>query len=291
MSAVSLGEFFMNAEQVRQLYLDLMKLCLTNSIYNGSEFESISMYRGIRPLFDWIFHKLNVELVRKAEPTNQQGKFWPLVAHTMIGRERLDNLQFCVETVLKDQIPGDLIETGVWRGGACIFMRAVLKAYGILDRRVYVADSFQGLPPPTLQIDKEDIAGTLFKAKQLSISIEQVQENFRAYDLYDDQVQFVKGWFCDTLPKLPAPSFSVIRLDGDLYQSTMDALINLYPKLSPGGFLIIDDYAINACRQAVFDYRQEHRITDKIMEIDWTGRYWRRSERRQTQNQKFQRSH
>ena len=76
------------------------------------------------------------------------GKDWPAVAPTMIGMARIDNLQHCVESVLEDNIPGDLIETGVWRGGACIFMRGLLKAHGVTDRRVWVADSFRGLPPP-----------------------------------------------------------------------------------------------------------------------------------------------
>ncbi len=70
-----------------------------------------------------------------------EGRDWPLLGHTMIGIKRLDNLQFCVERVLADDVPGDLIETGVWRGGATIFMRAILKAHGVTDRRVWVADS------------------------------------------------------------------------------------------------------------------------------------------------------
>jgi len=166
----------------------------------------------------------------------------------------------------------------VWRGGASIFMRAILKAYGITDRSVYVADSFQGLPKPTDEIDKNDPAGELYKAEQLAVTLEKVRRNFRAYDLLDGQVKFVQGWFCDTLPHLSVPKFAIVRLDGDLYQSTMDGLVHLYPKLSPGGFLIVDDYNIPVCRQAVEEYRQKNKITDHIEKIDWTGVFWRKGE-------------
>jgi O-methyltransferase len=266
-----------SVKNLRELYLYLMKQCLSNSIYENAEYQSISMKSGVRPWIASALQKAGLELVRKANPAlRREGKVWPKTAHTMIGLKRLDNLQSCVEAVVEQQVAGDLIETGVWRGGASIFMRAILKAYGVTDRNVYVADSFQGLPKPTHDIDKNDPAGELYKDEQLAVSIEQVQENFRAYDLLDDQVKFVKGWFSETLPKLSVPAFAVVRLDGDLYQSTMDGLVSLYPKLSRGGFLIVDDYNIPVCRQAVQEYRQKHDITEKIETIDWAGVFWRK---------------
>jgi O-methyltransferase len=112
----------------------------------------------------------------------------------------------------------------------------------------------------------------------MRISLEQVQANFQRYGLLDDQVRFLKGWFKDTLPSAPIGKLAMIRLDGDMYESTMDGLVNLYPKLSPGGCLIVDDYgAISACRKAVHDYREQHGIHEEIHSIDWTGVYWRRS--------------
>jgi hypothetical protein len=195
----------------------------------------------------------------------------------MIGLRRLDNLQFCVEEVLSKNIPGDLIETGVWRGGATIFMRAILKAYGVKDRNVWVADSFEGLPAPNPERFPQD-AGDLHHIMKLAVSLDQVKANFERYGLLDDQVRFLKGWFRDTLPKAPIERLAILRLDGDMYESTMDALVNLYPKLSLGGCLIVDDYgAVPGCRQAVLDYRQLHGILDEIVQIDWTGVYWRRS--------------
>ncbi len=187
----------------------------------------------------------------------------------------MSNLQECVESVLQDNVPGDLIETGVWRGGASIFMRAILKAYGVKDRKVWVADSFEGLPPPSpaVHADKGDF---LHKIDILAVSLDEVRRNFEKYGLLDDQVEFLKGWFKDTLPTAPIQRLALMRLDGDMYQSTMDALTNLYPKLSAGGYVIIDDYAWKACRQAVTEFRQQEGIRDEIMIIDNWGAYWRR---------------
>src|SRR5581483_8243445 len=131
-------------------------------------------------------------------------------------------------------------------------MRGILKAYGITDRRVWVADSFAGLPPPDPDRFPEDSGATFHLDSRLSISLDQVRENFRRYGLLDDQVRFLEGYFTDTLPQCPAKELAVLRLDGDMYESTYVALENLYPKLSPRGYLIVDDYgAIDACKLAV----------------------------------------
>jgi hypothetical protein len=86
----------------------------------------------------------------------------------------------------------------------------------------------------------------------------------------------VKGWFRDTLPRLPIERLAIMRLDGDLYESTMDALVNLYPRLSIGGYVIIDDYNLECCQQAVHDFRRQHSINDEIVHIDGAGVYWKR---------------
>ena len=209
----------------------------------------------------------------------RDGRDWPADGYTMIGLQRMENLRMCVERALQEGVPGDLVETGVWKGGATIFMRAILKAYGITDRRVWVADSFAGLPPPDAEKYPADAGDTHHEfSEQLAISLERVQANFARFGLLDDQVRFLKGWFRDTLPSAPIERIAVLRLDGDMYESTMDGLVHLYPKLSPGGFLIVDDYGyIESCRQAVADYRRQHNITDEIIPVDWTGVYWRRS--------------
>ena len=205
------------------------------------------------------------------------GRDWPTYAESMIGLKRLQNIQDCAIDVLEKNVPGDFIETGVWRGGATVFMKAILNAYGIVDRTVWVADSFEGLPKPEKQYaaDKGD---KHHNKVALAISQEQVENNFKKYDLLDNRVKFLKGWFKDTLPSAPIEKLALLRLDGDMYQSTMDALINLYHKLSMGGYIIIDDWgAVPGCKQAVEEFRSANNITDPINVIDWAGVYWQKS--------------
>ncbi len=247
-------------QDAKALYFDLMKKCLTDLIYADVQDQPALLSKPYE------------------KEKRMIGKDWPTYGHTMIGMKRLDNIQFCVEDVLQKQVPGDLIETGVWRGGSTIFMRSILKAYGVVDRTVWVADSFEGLPPPNPEMYPADSKDRLFEIKELAISMEQVQSNFSKYDLLDDQVKFLKGWFKDTLPTAPMEKLAVVRLDGDMYESTMDGLNALYPKLSVGGYLIVDDYGVlGSCKKAVHDYRAKHQITDEIIQIDWTGVYWQKS--------------
>jgi hypothetical protein len=156
-------------------------------------------------------------------------------------------------------------------------MTAILKAYNITDRRVFVADSFDGLPIPNSEKYPKDADSLLYKTRGLAVSLEEVQSNFRRYGILDEQVCFLKGWFKDTLPTVPTSQLAIIRLDGDMYESTMDGLVNLYPKLSVGGYVIVDDYgALESCKAAVDDYRRDNKIIDEIVGIDWTGVYWKR---------------
>ncbi len=202
----------------------------------------------------------------------EEGRDWPLFGYTMIGHRRLDNVRHCVETVLREDIPGDILEAGVWRGGATIFVRAMLRAYGVTDRTVWVADSFEGLPVPANETDGADFSGI----PVLKVSIDQVRANFEKFGLLDDQVVFLQGWFADTLPKAPIDRLAVLRLDGDLYSSTMDTLQSLYDKVSPGGFVIVDDYhSWDSCRRAVTDFLEERSLAPKIESVDWAAAYWR----------------
>jgi hypothetical protein len=203
-------------------------------------------------------------------------------AHSMVGRKRLDNIESCLAIINRDKVPGDLAETGAWRGGASIFMKGCLAAWGMRDRTVWVADSFEGLPVPSLPEDAGyDFSVT--KVPILAVSLEEVQENFRRYDLLDDNVKFLKGWFKDTLHVAPIRELAMLRLDGDLYESTMDSLNALYQKVSPGGFIIVDDFNdFEPCRRAVLEFRDKHGINDPIETIDWTGAFWRKSGRKKS---------
>ncbi|ORB72145.1 TylF/MycF/NovP-related O-methyltransferase [Mycobacterium scrofulaceum] len=259
----------------RSAYLDLLRRNLTR--YGSDELVPVGWNYFGRP----VFSTRKFMLVRK-RPFNPHarglGLDWPADALTMIGMERLTSLQRCVETVLEDDVPGDLVECGVWRGGASILMRAVLAVYGDKKRSVWLADSFEGVPPPDTAHYKADKGIRLHRAAGvLAVSEPQVRANFERYGLLDEQVRFLPGWFKDTLCDAPIDRIAVLRLDGDLYESTIQGLDALYPRLSPGGFCIIDDYhAIDACRQAVTDYRTKHGVTAEIVEIDGTGVLWRK---------------
>jgi len=245
------------------LYLELMKKCLLGLIY-----EDDAQSETIQHLTNTAFNF----------STRIEGWDWPSMAHTMIGLKRLNNIEFCATDVIQSGIEGDFIETGVWRGGAVIFMRSILKAFKIADRTVWVADSFNGLPPPNAALYPADKGVHLENVRFLKISLDTVRNNFQKYGLLDDQVKFLKGWFRDTLSNAPIRKLSLLRLDGDLYESTMNVLVALYPKLSIGGYVIIDDYvAFPSCFKAVHDYRKDHNITDEIVTIDWTGVFWKKT--------------
>ena len=256
-------------------YLDLLAAAITHTLYEPPD---------TRPLPEEVQRAILAELqrtgetleLRSPEEERAQGRDRPVYAQTMIGLERLANVRACAESVLRDDVPGDLIEAGAWRGGAGIMMRGVLAALEDPDRRIWVADSFQGLPEPDAERYPLDAQDVNFTADELAVSLAEVEGNFRRYGLLDDRVRFVEGWFSETLPGLASERWSLIRLDGDLYESTMDGLKNLYPQLSVGGYLIIDDYGFDNCRAAVEDYRREHGISEEIKRIDWVGAYWRR---------------
>jgi O-methyltransferase len=274
-------------DDLKDRYLDLLKNVLSDyhRIDRGEYKPLYWNNRGLKRMpirmVDTLLRKINYAV---SKPTNfrkedrQVGRDWPAYAETMIGIERLNNIQKCAEDIFRNKVEGDFIETGVWRGGSTIFMKALLKVYGVEDKLVWVADSFQGLPRPNEDKYTADKGDDLYMFEELAIPVEVVKHNFEKYNLLDDKVKFLKGWFKDTLPTAPIEKLSLLRLDGDMYESTMDALVPLYPKLSPGGYIIIDDYGgIEACKLAVHDYRKKHGITEEIIPIDWSGVYWQKA--------------
>jgi O-methyltransferase len=240
------------------LYLDLLKSCLTRVLFMNDA------------------PGLDGDVLAKEREIRELGWDWPDEAETMIGMVRLSCIQECAETALREGVPGDFLEAGVWRGGAVILMRAVLKAYGVEDRTVWAADSFRGLPRPDASSFTQDQTVDLSGFDELAVSVEQVKANFARYGLLDDQVRFLEGWFKDTLPEAPVDRLAVLRLDGDYYESTIQILESLYQKVSPGGFVIVDDYLhLEACKQAVDDFRAAFSVRDDIVEVDWNSVYWR----------------
>jgi O-methyltransferase len=285
-----------------QKYIELLKSSLLDDLYIENEYriitaiiklfnharvryEDLSAVDRTSPLFQDLSRsksKGNILLIIRqaldgSTRVATELRNYTELAHTMIGRMRLDNMQYCIEKVLQDTVAGDLIEAGVWRGGATIFMRGVLAAYGIEDRDVWVADSFQGVPPPTYPQDAGlDLSANVFPF--LSVGRDAVAELFQRYALLDSHVRFLPGWFKDTLPTAPIAALSILRLDGDLYESTMDALNPLYAKVSPGGFVIVDDYnSCPPCKLAVDEFRNTRHISDELVRIDDQSVFWRKS--------------
>jgi len=257
----------------QELYLELMKTLLTRyglegdikPIINpdGRLGKFIPLFFGSSPLF---------RLIPFDTKVREEGRDHPRSAETMIGLKRLDNLQTLVTEVLQRNIPGDFIECGAWRGGACILVRSIFKTYGDVNRKVWVADSFEGLPKPEQAIDIQ-----YFKGGEVAVALEDAKKNFARYGLLDDQVIFLKGWFIDTLPKAPIGTVAVLRVDCDLYDSVTQSLQFLYDKVAVGGYVIIDDYgAIVPAKNATEDFRKKLGITEELKTIDWTGVYWQK---------------
>jgi O-methyltransferase len=239
-------------ETAQDLYLGLLKSCLTRLVFSETG--------GFDP------------------EARRDGRDWPAEGETMIGLVRLDNLEECVHRVLADGVAGDLVEAGVWRGGAAIFMRALLEVYGDDNRLVWIADSFVGLPPPDPTGYPADESDSHWQFSVLAVSEDEVRTNFARYGLLDERVRFLAGWFRDTLPNAPIGPIAVLRIDADMYESTIVTLRSLYDRVTPGGFVIVDDYGSTPnCRVAVDDFRREAAITEPLVFVDWTGVCWRKA--------------
>jgi len=224
-----------------------------------------------RSLMGWPYAKLGYKVTADER---LEGKDWPDEAMTLLSLSRLDNIQYCMEMCLQENIPGHFMECGVWRGGACILMAGILHAYGITDREVHLADSFMGVPK---SMNGKDENETFHNYSYLSCSSYQVKINFDRYGLLKQYVQFTPGMFATTLRYFDRP-LAVLRIDGDLYSSTMDCLKNLYHRISPGGYVIIDDYVnFPHVRDAVNDFRAANSISEEIAGVDWSAVYWRKN--------------
>ena len=245
-----------------KLYLDLLERSLTNTLLNAE--PDADQDNELRYVGEFIDHYI-------------EGR-----AISMLPLARFRNIRECMFEIIERQVPGDFIETGVWRGGATIFMRGLLKALDIRDRIVWVADSFRGLPSPDpdkFPVEARAHRGAVMAKsyKHFAVGIDEVRANFRTYGLLDAQVRFLEGWFKDTLPAAPIERLALMRLDGDYYESTMDALVALYDRLSIGGFVIVDDYGEETwtcCRQAVAEFRSSRSITEPLIRVDSKCYFW-----------------
>jgi O-methyltransferase len=251
-----------DAEGLRRAYLELLKLALCDLV--GPSTVSV----GAMP--DGTV--LSRELRGEAADLRAAGMDWPLQGLTMVGLRRLDDLQACVESVVADGIAGDLVEAGAWRGGASILMRATLDSLGD-ERTVCVADSFAGFAPTeTARENGIDLSAYDF----LAAPLDEVRASFARLG-YERGVEFVPGFFEESLAALSGRRWALLRLDADAYEPTREALRALYPGLSVGGYLVVDDYGLfEGCRRAIDEFRREHGIEEPLERIDATGVRWRR---------------
>jgi O-methyltransferase len=250
-------------EALRRAYLELLKLALCDLV--GTTTGSVGrMEDGI---------VASRELAGDGRRLRAAGMDWPKYGLTMVGLRRLDDLQGCVEQIVRDGVEGDLIEAGSWRGGASMLMRATLDSLGERGRTVWVADSFQGFPEAG-EADREHDQWAAMHF--LGVPLDEVRASFERLGL-DSGVEWVPGFFEDTLAGLGGRRWALVRLDGDTYDATMHTLRTLYPGLARGGHLVVDDYgALEECRRAVDEFRAEQEIAAPLEEIDWTGVRWRK---------------
>jgi O-methyltransferase len=267
-------------------YLELMKIVLTDYYPSGkTELYSLQQLKktwkiSLLKNLDKLLRTRNftIRKIKNVLPeTRQNGYDWPADAYTMVGMNRLTNIEYCIRYITNNNIEGDFVEAGIWRGGSVMFMKAVLNELGINDRKIWAADSFNGLPKPDKNYPA-DSKNTLYLEELLVASLPEVKNNFERFGLLDSNIIFLEGLFKRTLPSAPIDKIALLRLDCDMYESTITSLGNLYFKVTTGGFIIIDDYhSFNECRLAVNDFRKEHGIEEPLIEIDKEAVYWQKT--------------
>jgi O-methyltransferase len=212
--------------------------------------------------------------------------FWPhyeaCKRYTMTSVERMYALYEATRYVVRGKIPGDFAECGVWRGGSIMLAARVLRELGDSSRKVYLYDTFEGMSAPTTKdVDLAGrSAGEKWSAKRAAdhndwcyAPLADVQRNIAATGYPTESVVFVKGTVEDTLPGTAPERIALLRLDTDWYESTRQTLVHLYPRLAPGGVLIIDDYGHwQGCRQAVDEYFAANEPAPLLTRVDYTGR-------------------
>ena len=245
-----------DAPDLREIYLWTLKNSLTGMLLQTPSYQA---YVSAMNTADMPFYNESVRSV---------GRDWPLYGLTMVGIKRLDNLQNLITNILANNVAGDFVECGVWRGGSSIFMRGVLKAYNSLDRVIHLVDSFDGLPPASTPEDEDIWSQVNF----LKVPQDTVEDGFSRYHLLDNQVQFHKGFFRHSLPKFRRNfgdrKIALLRMDGDMYESTMDILFNLADVLAPGACIVVDDWVIEACQKAMKEFFNMHKMRPEIIPID-----------------------
>jgi O-methyltransferase len=205
-------------------------------------------------------------------------------AATMTSAERLYGLYKAVEYIVCAGIAGDFVECGVWRGGSLMMMALTLQRFGGPPRRLHAFDTFEGMPPPGPRDVRHDTgkpASELLAEEPRSedsaiwalAPIDVVRANLTATGHSPELTVFHPGLVEQTLPAEAPARIALLRLDTDWYESTKHELIHLYPRLAPGGVLIIDDYGhFRGARQATDEYFSESGTSILLNRIDYSGR-------------------
>lgn len=204
-------------------------------------------------------------------------------SYTMTSVERGYSLFKAVEYIVKNKIPGSLAECGVWKGGSCMLIAKALMLFGVSDRKIYLYDTYEGMPEPTkedvvswngrsvLEKWEEDKSGNKDNFGSWAVGLEEVKANVLGTAYHEDMFIFIPGDVALTLKDKKPDKISLLRLDTDWYASTAKELETLYPLLSERGVLIIDDYGhFDGARKAVDEYFENRSIL--LNRIDYTGR-------------------
>ena len=203
--------------------------------------------------------------------------------YTMTSPERLLALCDAIQYIVDQDLPGDIVECGVWRGGSMMAAASTLLQAGDASRRLWLFDTFDGMSEPdAADIDLAGNPATRLLSEQdkqdaMSIwcrsPLDEVKSNLASTGYPDGQMEFVAGKVEETIPGKIPETISCLRLDTDWYESTMHELVHLYPRLVPGGVLIIDDYGHwQGCRRAVDEYIEKNSLSLFLNRIDYTGR-------------------
>jgi O-methyltransferase len=203
--------------------------------------------------------------------------------YTMTSRERICALCSAVRYIARAGIEGAMVECGVWRGGSMMAAALALLDAADTDRDLYLFDTFEGMSPPTakdVSVDGKAASALLRRPRTTApdspwcyAGLDDVRTAMAGTRYPSERIHFIPGRVEDTLPhEMPSP-IAVLRLDTDWYESTRHELEHLYPLLSPGGVLIVDDYGHWAgCRKAVDEYLTRHNISILLHRVDYTGR-------------------
>jgi hypothetical protein len=204
--------------------------------------------------------------------------------YTLTGPERVAALVEAVRYVVRTGIPGDFVECGVWRGGSVLAMLRTLLELGVTDRDVWLYDTFTHMPRGgPHDVDMFGVSAAEYHARLDAgesvdpaydyLPLDEVRGLLADTGYPQERLHFVPGLVEETLPDVIPPTVALLRLDTDYYASTLHELQHLYPRISPGGILLIDDYGHwRGSKQAVDEYLEEHGLPLLLQRIDYSGR-------------------